>query len=320
MILVFSDLWPPFPGGAERLAFNLARDLMRRGETVQVVTGYEHAQQFDGPPVLSRPIGVFETHEIGAAVLAAALVAFKPDLILVHHLYAYEFERELLDSGIPLIQVILNTRRIEGIALGVYISKWVRDTTDATLPHSQPDDLIIRPPAFDDVIAERHGDYIGHIKPLPHKGVELIYKLAAALPDREFLILRGEWQDLEDIRPAANVRFMQPVTDIRDFYRECRILLMPSLSEDAGTVSQEAALNGLPCISSNVGGLAETNGGIQLDPDDLGAWVCAIQLLDGLTIYNAVVQQQREHFERSNQDALLDLFAERVAALRQRRD
>lgn len=310
MILVLSNLWLPFPGGAERLMFNLARDLMRRGEDVQVLSGYLAAQQFDGAPVDGRPMGDRETHAAGLAVLRETIEKYKPDVILTHHFYAYEFQDELLATNIPIVQVVLNTSRIEGVAFAVYISEWVK----GQMGNFRAEDLLITPPAFQDVVADKHGDFIGFIKPLPHKGVGFFYELAAAMPNREFLVLRGEWYTLEDFRPAYNITFMYPVHDIRTFYSHCRLMLMPSISEDAGTVAQEAALNGLPCISSNVGGLPETNGGICL-PLIIPDWVAAIERLDDPVAYDTMVSQQRQHLINSHQNDRLDVFASKMRAL-----
>lgn len=313
MILVLSDLWVPFPGGAERLMFNLARDLMRRGEDVHVLTGYEAAREFDGPQFTCLPIGVFDTQAEGWAMVAGFVAAAKPELIVTHHLYAHQFGRQLIELGIPLVHVVLNGQRLPGAALAVYISEWVRERAEA-----QPRDLLITPPAFDDVVAAEHGDAIGFVKPIKHKGVELVYDIAALLPHRQFLVLRGEWQDLEDIRALPNVEFMEPVDDIRDFYARCELVLMPSLSEDAGTVAQEAAMNDIPCISSDVDGLAETNGGgLQLTPVDPHEWAAAIErLLGNVAAYEAVVASQRRHLTSLGHGARLDLFAERIAELK----
>jgi glycosyltransferase involved in cell wall biosynthesis len=312
MILCFSNLWPPFPGGAERLMFNIARDLYRRSHHVEVLTGYLRAMRFDGPTVHYLPIGCGPDHAEGAGMLAGYIDALKPRVILTHHYYATEFESELVATGIPIVQVVLNGRRLPDAALAIYISRWVYDQ----LGDAHPDDLLLTPPAFSDVIAAEHGDAIGFVKPIPHKGVDLVYRLAEALPLRRFVILRGEWQDLEDIRPAPNIEFMEPVDDIRDFYRECRLVLMPSLSEDAGTVAQEATLNGLPCISSNVGGLAETNaGGVLLDPDDVVAWHARILDLDDPEAYAAVTRSQLAHLKATDHTSTMSTISDRIAAL-----
>lgn len=316
MILVLSDLWAPFPGGAERLIFNLARDLHRRGERVHVLTGYGPAQQFDGPPVEVRPLGTGPTRDQGGAEVAAYLEDVQPDVVLTHHYYASQYHPELAawaDAGWPIVQVVLNGQRMPEATLAVYISQWVR----AQDPTARDTDLLVTPPVFDDVVAAEHGDAIGFIKPIEHKGVELLYQVAEALPRRRFLVLRGEWQDIELIRTdLPNVEFMEPQDDIRAFYAQCRLLLVPSRSEDAGTVAQEATANGLACISSDVQGLAETNGGgVLLPPDLLDAWVGAIKALDHAVPYARCVARQQAHLAATDQQGRLDTLYARIKEL-----
>lgn len=310
-VLVVSDLWPPFPGGAERLMFNLGRDLLRRGHHVEVLTGYGPALEYDGPRVLVRAIGVRDDHALGAAIVQATVHETKPDVLLVHHFYAHEFHDELVATGLPIVHVVLNGERLPEAALAVFISEWI-----AARCGWRHGDLVITPPAMADVVADTHGDAIGMVKPLPHKGIDLVYRIAAELPDRQFVVLRGEWQTLEDIRPMPNVEFMEPVVHMADFYARCRLVLMPSLSEDAGTVAQEATMNGLVCISSNVGGLAETNrGGLQFDPGDLGSWVAAIRAMDTPDLYDSVVQAQCLHLMAADHPAKLAHLSDRIGAL-----
>jgi glycosyltransferase involved in cell wall biosynthesis len=313
VILVLSDLWLPFPGGAERLMFNLARHMERTGEQVHVITGYEYPKRFDGPLVVSLPT-IGPDPEQGAGAIRDLIAYSNPSVILTHHVYAHLYGQVMVDSGVPVVQVVLNGKRLPGAALAVYISRWVRDQAG----DAQPQDITMTPPAFDDVVSETHGDAIGFIKPIPHKGVETVYAIAALMPERRFVILRGEWQDLEVIRTdLPNVEFLEPVDDIREFYARCRMVLVPSLSEDAGSVSQEATLNGLPCLSTNVGGLMETNrGGVLFHRADTPeTWAAAIRGLDPPLHYLSIVRSQRKALERADHAGSLDLLAQRIKGL-----
>lgn len=305
-ILVISDLWPPFPGGAERLVFNVARELRKRGHEIGVFTSYAARQTFDSIEPVWADIGVNDRRAEGAKVLLDHIHRVKPDAILTHHFFAYTFEREIFDLPLPVVQIVHNGRRLPGAALAVFNSEWT-----ASQPGSgrRPEDLVILPPAYSDIIVARApgADRIGFVKPIPHKGVELVYALAKRMPDRKFLVLRGEWQTLEIIEQIPNVEFVGPVDDVRDFYRECRVVLMPSLTEDAGTIPQECALNGIPCVSTNVQGLNETNGGgIRREPNHVGQWMAAIESLDDPAFYAATVDRQIEHLARFAWDAKFD--------------
>jgi glycosyltransferase involved in cell wall biosynthesis len=272
--LVLSDLWLPFPGGAERYIYNLAKTLAARMQ-VAVLTGYEDAQSDLG--LIVAPIGIREDHAEGWATIWRYLDTLEPDLILTHHFYAAEFADELAACGIPFVQAVYNGRRHPAASFAVVISEWAREHTPGVLDT----DLTIMPWATWATRALSHEHAIGMVKPLYGKGIDLVYRLAERLPDERFVILRGEWQHLEMIRgDLPNVRYMEPIIDIRDFWSQVDLALVPSLSEDAGTVAQEATANRLPCISSNVGGLPETNaGGVLLDPHDVDGWEAAIHRL-----------------------------------------
>lgn len=292
-ILVISDLWPPFPGGAERFVFNVARELRARGHEIHVLTSYTARQTFDGIEPVWGNIGVNDLRPMGAKLILDHIHALKPDAILTHHYFAYTFEREIFDLPLPVVQIVHNGRRLPKAAIAVFNSEWTASQKGSA---RRPEDLVILPPAYPDVIADTHGDCIGFVKPIPHKGVELVYALAKRMPERKFLVLRGEWQTLETIEQIQNVEFLNPVDDVRDFYRRCRIVLMPSLTEDAGTIPQECALNGIPCISTNVQGLNETNGGgIRREPNHVGQWMDAIESLDEPGFYAETVGRQTAH-------------------------
>jgi glycosyltransferase involved in cell wall biosynthesis len=57
-----------------------------------------------------------------------------------------------------------------------------------------------------------------------------------------------------------NLHRMANTPDPRDFYRISRIMLVPSLIENAALVAREALANGIPVLASDRGGLPETLG------------------------------------------------------------
>lgn len=276
------------------------------------------AYEFDGIKPTWISIGVHcydnqpgHTHVDGWKDIQGFLDQQKPDVIVTHHFFAREFEKELFGGPIPVVNLMYNANRLERAALTVYISQHVYNTSGG-----RPGDMIIMPPAFEDIVAPTHGSFIGFIKPIAHKGIALVYQIAAQMLDRDFLVLRGEWQDIEDIRRGLpNVFFIDPVHDMRTFYEKCRVMLVPSTSEDAGTVPQEAALNGLPCISSGVMGLKETNGGGIVLPYVVPAWVATIKDLDNPVYYAEIAARQKTHIASLNWPAQFDELSEKIKKL-----
>jgi glycosyltransferase involved in cell wall biosynthesis len=294
-------LWVPFPGGAERFVSNIAHEMLKRGHEIHVLTSYQRAEDIPEVSVHFRDIGVHDRHEEGKKTIEEVIHEIRPDIIFTHHFFAYEFKEWVTQFLMPVVQVVHNNKKIPGAALGVFNSQYTRDHAV-----SNEQDMVILPPAYGDIVAEIHGDAIGFVKPIHHKGVDYVYHIAAHFPDRKFLILRGEWQDIEDIREMPNVSFMEPVKDIREFYSRCRLMLMPSWAEDAGTIPQEAALNGIPCISTDVMGLPETNkGGIVLRRDE-SLWWAEIEKLDDPLYYQSVVDRQREYVNSIHWDEKFD--------------
>jgi glycosyltransferase involved in cell wall biosynthesis len=293
-IAIISDLWLPFPGGAERYVANVSQSLIDRGHECHVLTSYARAHNSHCSSITITDIGVRERHEHGLNIIGDFLHDIDADVALIHHFFDGEFPEVYTTveglKDIPVVQISHNRPRNPCAEFTLFNSEYT-----ANRQNRQSNDLVILPAPGRDTVADGGSrDCIGHIKPQGGKGIELTYRLAQAMPDRPFLILRGEWQDGEMISNLPNVSYLEPLDDIRDFYSRCRIVLMPSISEDAGTVPQEAALNGIPCISSNVGGLPETNaGGILLNRDNFMDWYDEIYKLDQQSYYDDTVWAQR---------------------------
>ncbi|MBP3529792.1 MAG: glycosyltransferase family 4 protein [Thermoguttaceae bacterium] len=116
-----------------------------------------------------------------------------------------------------------------------------------------------------------------------------------------------------EARTLANLYALQQVDDLREFYRQTRILLAPSLwNESFGRVAVEAGLNGIPVVCSNRGALPEVveGWGITLDvpprytpstrtiptPDEVAPWGDAVATLWNDDVYaqeNARVARER---------------------------
>jgi len=130
--------------------------------------------------------------------------------------------------------------------------------------------------------AGRKGDTILFVKALKHKGVDLVGKLVKRLPNRKFTIVGDLDPDYAWLAKEENVEYMGRIADMREAYAKARIVLIPSnMAESFSRVTVEAMINGLPVITSDKGGPAETSGaaGINIPTDDVQGWADAIEKL-----------------------------------------
>jgi glycosyltransferase involved in cell wall biosynthesis len=88
----------------------------------------------------------------------------------------------------------------------------------------------------------------GFVNAITHKGLNLIIKLIGRMPDKTFLIKRGNYgnQYMVDYMDKwfDNVTIAGWYDDMNDYYKSCKSILYPSLQEGFGMVSYEAMANG----------------------------------------------------------------------------
>lgn len=128
------------------------------------------------------------------------------------------------------------------------------------------------------------------INPHPFKGRDIALGVARLCPEIPFSFVES-WplsddhrqQLREKLTALPNVTLLAPQKDMRSVYRKCKILLAPSVWEEAyGRVVTEAQISGIPAVASRRGGLPEAvgPGGILLDPDGpIEHWVTAVRKL-----------------------------------------
>jgi glycosyltransferase involved in cell wall biosynthesis len=137
----------------------------------------------------------------------------------------------------------------------------------------------------------RRGKNVVFINPVPEKGVDLALEIAASCPEIPFVFVKGWPIGLRDylrlthrISRLQNVRLVERRDDMREIFRECLMLLVPSKwqRETWGRVASEAHFSGIPVIGTKVGGLPEAigPGGVVIEPGQAAAtWVAAVRRL-----------------------------------------
>lgn len=188
---------------------------------------------------------------------------------------------------------------------------------------------LVRPDAYR---VPAPGDRVLFVNPHPDKGVEIAFALAEARSDIPFLFVES-WPLPDDLRRVhrhraaslPNVEWSEPVGDMRSVYARARIVLAPSLWEEAwGRIATEAQVSGIPVLASEHGGLPESvgPGGLLVDPGaPIDEWAGALsRLWDDPETYARLSAAAVEHARRPDiQPAALvgtfrRLLAEHAAA------
>lgn len=244
-----------------------------------------------------RPFGYPVRRAAGwhqAAQLARRVRRTDPDVVLCDELEVAHWcprDRPLLlrvvDAGFthrdvplpphPELHLLTNSRFIAGRIAERY------GRSDALVLHPQ-----VHP---EQVRARRHAPHhVTFVNPVPDKGIEVAFGVAAALPTVPFLFVEG-WAVPDERRAELrrrvaalpNVTLHPWTSDMRAVYARTRVLLVPSQVEEAfGRVALEAALNGIPVVASAIGGLPEAvgDGGRLLAPDaPIAHWAEAVRAL-----------------------------------------
>lgn len=209
------------------------------------------------------------------AALPLVCAAYNPTLIFVQSGYRLvPMVLAALETGVPTSVYLHNVEnhRLDGILAPdprlLYFAN--SDFTAARWNALFGIRCHVLPPVVlpDRYMAKETGQSVLFVNPVPEKGIERVAELAALNPDIPFLIAESwnigdDWRAWLDQRfgHMKNVTWRKATSDTRELFAEARILLMPSVWEEAyGRVATEAQINGLPVLASNRGALPDTVG------------------------------------------------------------
>ncbi|WP_372623163.1 glycosyltransferase [Falsiroseomonas sp.] len=354
-ILFVSDhaYLPQRVGGTKSSTHELCLSLRERGHKVGVLCHpgprrdalwlyHRVARRAFGPerPVADHVLGypVWRRYDLDGRTLRLVAARLRAEAVVVQ-----------AERASPLIAAALET----GLAVFVYL----RDVELHKLAAPPPRDSRIRYIANSGFTAGRYREVFGidpivlpplmrperyrctpdrrfvtFVNPVPVKGSDIAFALAAARPDLDFLFVAGWPVDAaeddarqERARRLGNVTWQPSVQDMRRVYSRTRLLLAPSRWEEAwGRVASEAQMSGIPVLASDRGGLPEAVGpGGLLVPHDapVEAWTAALSaMLDDPARYAAFSRAAAEHAARPEivPDRLIarleDVLAAHVAA------
>jgi len=229
---------------------------------------------------------------------------FKPSLVVVQAIAPMKLARVLVDLS---VKTVVYLRDVQFDLLGGEVFshpnlKFIANSNFTSSKFNKMFGITAEPipPLVDygKYCTESSRSRVVFVCPYPQKGVEIAFQLAEARPDIPFDFvesweLGGDW--LQEITRRAeklgNVRIVRRVLDMRSIYSQAKVLLVPSICEEAwGRVVSEAHVSGIPVLASNIGGLPEStgSGGILVSPNaPISEWIEAISTIwDDLSCYN----------------------------------
>lgn len=255
-ILYSIHLYPPKHNcGAEWMVHTMNREMMRRGHEIKVIL--HQANQ----------------HKITSMYDFEGVTVFPPDknmvdslfrwadIVITHLDYTKWTVYEAAKYKKPVFFITHNDTEYQSIVDGhgdiriIYNSEWIKEKLNYKYPS------FVFPPPTDkwykiEKVTKR---FITMVNLNNNKGAEYFYKWAKRLPQYEFLGIKGTY-DNQIIVKLPNVTIVENTPDIRPYYAQTAILLVPSHYESWGRVASEAIYNGIPVIANPTHGLIENLG------------------------------------------------------------
>jgi glycosyltransferase involved in cell wall biosynthesis len=346
VLLTHERFLPDFGGGGERIVYETARHLLRRGVQVRVVTtGDPRVTEYGGVPTVRLPVSRYRfnlairtildharscdlihtcTYHAALPSLVAGTWLRKPVLCQVLGLFddgwtkmrgsvggraRQAWERVLVTRRFGRTMFLSDYSRDLGIALGVDPDRAVANCPGIDWPEgNQP------------LRKEHEVLFAGKLE--TRKGVDDLLAVAARLPQVKFRVV-GWGPDADRMKAAAtpNLEFagFQDGESLRQAFARARIFFFPSKAETFGLVVAEAMASGCAIVSTIPLGYE----GIQVRPGDCDAMAAALRRL--WDDCDETERMGRRNVELASvytwdryTDALLDIYAallnERVVA------
>ncbi|HEU4549684.1 MAG TPA: glycosyltransferase [Rhizomicrobium sp.] len=346
-ILFVTDLHylPQGNGGCQSLIHELALALIERGHQPSVLTTLDYRgyvglrtrflmKVLRQETVRDRMHGYSVYRRWTMSDLRQPIAAIAPDVAVALPKDIYGIARELAALSVPTVAYFQDVffRQLSGDPGTL---KHVRFAANSRFTARRCEETyglqpVVIPPLIraGRYLAARNPRYVTMINPHPQKGGNLVLDIASRLPEIPFCLVES-WE-LEGthrenlharLRTLPNVKLKPRTDDMKSIYSGAKILLAPSLCEEAwGRVASEAHINGIPVVASNRGGLPEAvgPGGAILDPEaPIDLWVGEIRRLWTDADYYreksqaALAHAGRPELDSANQiDALLALLRE----------
>ncbi|WP_435169060.1 glycosyltransferase family 4 protein [Falsirhodobacter sp. 1013] len=298
---------PQRSGGAQSSTWQLVEELRAQGHAVAVMCRLSGGGWTEMSSRIKRRIGRtrFSRDALpGHTVFRAwdptdtteVVLKFRPDVAVVQNGSTIPIARSLEAHGVPVVVYFRNVEfeELEGSPADLKRALFVANSQFTAKRHEEAFGItctVIPPLVNADLYRTKSSRAnVTFINPYPVKGLDIALAVAERCPDIPFTFVESwgintELRTLLDQRLARlpNVTLQPRTSDMKTVYGKTRILLAPSLWEEAwGRVATEAHYSGIPVIGSQRGGLPEAigPGGLILDIDaPVSDWAAAVRRL-----------------------------------------
>ncbi|MBB1093353.1 glycosyltransferase [Rhodopseudomonas palustris] len=217
--------------------------------------------------------------------------SYRPDLAVVQFGDIAGMVAALKSADIPVLAYLHDTGTVAQVKGGADAYAACSSSVAAALRNIDIEATVL--PVLIDPASYRvpaPGNLITFVNPIPRKGIEIAFELAARRPEIGFQFVEA-WHLRARVRKYlqqriahhGNIQLRPPVRDMRQIYANTRLVLAPSLWEEAwGRVISEAQVSGIPALVSDSGGMPEAvgAGGIVVARDaPIGEWAAALDKL-----------------------------------------
>lgn len=319
--ILFHVMGMRLPGGASISCCEIMAALSRRGYNCKITAGKQVSSLWT-PSKISHMLSSEPIESLYSWADAA----------LIHWFVISDSEALRSRFPIPRMYYICDVdspKRLKlpsNAELLIFNSNWlVKDT------NWKGNQMVIHPPIYPELFRTVPGDKILMVTPDKSKGIDMFLKIAASMPDYDFVIAKGRTRtNLSNVmKLSPNVSYLQHLPDVREVYSNARLVLMPSREESYhsakygngrwvegyGRVAMEAACSGIPTIGSRESqGLQEClgEGGLFAGQNNVGEWIEAIKRLDDPAFYEEKSRYYLELVESRHPDKYIDELEKKI--------
>ena len=270
-----------------------------------------HALRLDGQEMLASALP--------QNALAGVLRAVAPDVVVGNSLERWTWRRvhgQCLAQNVPTVLYIRESDSLDHMSLGSVPDVLVSNAESlAAAVTSQGHNCVFVPSVVDVAVTRTDStrEVALVINPTVSRGIDIIWKVAARLPEIDFVVQEAwpldppELAEVErNVANLPNVSFRSSILPGPQLYRDARVLLVPHRVDNRPRVIAEAQANGIPVIAADEPGLTEATGegGITVETDDIDAWCRALRdMWNNDASYRQLSEAAEKHSLRPEADS-----------------